>query len=47
VQGILEVEPSDWTGDLTDQRAFFDKIGDHLPKELREEQNAFAKRLGR
>ncbi len=47
VQAILEVEPSDWAGDLADQRAFFDKIGDSLPKELREEQKAFAQHLGR
>ncbi len=43
---ILEVNAADWKEDLSDQKAFFDKIGDHLPKELREEQTAFAKRLG-
>src|SRR5258706_1770244 len=47
VQAILEVVPSDWPEDLADQRAFFDKVGDHLPQELREEQNAFAQRLSR
>ena len=29
-----------------DQRTFFGKIGDRLPKELRDEQDAFAQRLG-
>jgi len=47
VQAILEVNASDWTEDLTDQRAFFDKVGDRLPMELREEQKAFAQRLSR
>ena len=46
VQAILEVHAADWAGDLQDQKAFFDKIGARLPKELREEQAAFAKRLG-
>ncbi len=46
VNAILEVNAGDWTQDMADQRAFFDKIGDHLPKELRDEQTAFAKRLG-
>ena len=46
MKAILEVNPADWTDDLEDQRAFFDKIGDRLPQELRQEQEAFAKRLG-
>ncbi len=47
VTAILEVNAADWTDDLKDQREFFDKIGDRLPKELRQEQEAFAKRLGK
>src|SRR5882672_4309769 len=43
VTAILEVNASDWTDDLKDQREFFDKVGTRLPKELREEQAAFAK----
>jgi phosphoenolpyruvate carboxykinase (GTP) len=46
VNAILEVNPADWTDDLKDQKAFFDKIGSRLPKELHQEQEAFAKRLG-
>jgi len=46
IHAILEVNAGDWTEDLKDQREFFDKIGDRLPRELRQEQQAFAKRLG-
>jgi phosphoenolpyruvate carboxykinase (GTP) len=47
VKAILEVNAADWGEDLTDQRAFFDKIGSRLPRELRQEQDSFAARLGR
>ena len=43
---LLKVDPKDWTDDITDQKKFFDKIGNRLPPVLREEQNAFIKRLG-
>jgi len=46
VNAILEVNPADWTDDLKEQRAFFDKIGSRLPQELRDEQTTFAARLG-
>jgi len=46
LEALLEVNPADWTEDLADQRAFFEKIGDRLPAALREEQTAFARRLG-
>ncbi len=46
LRAVLEVDPADWKEDLADQRAFFNKIGARLPRELREEQDAFAKRLG-
>jgi len=46
VEALLRVDPSDWNDDLADQRKFYDKVGDRLPKELREEQASFAKRLG-
>jgi len=46
INAILEEDAADWTEDLTDQRAFFEKIGPRLPKELRDEQTAFAKRFG-
>ena len=34
LEALLEVNPADWTQDLADQRAFFDKIGDRLPQAL-------------
>jgi len=45
IKALLEVNPAEWTDDLIDQRAFFEKIGQRLPKELRQEQEAFASRL--
>jgi phosphoenolpyruvate carboxykinase (GTP) len=46
LEALLKVDPADWKEDLVDQRAFFDKIGDRLPSVLREEQDAFTRRLG-
>lgn len=46
LDALLEVTSSDWKDDVVDQRMFFDKIGDRLPHVLRQEQDAFAKRLG-
>lgn len=45
LKAILEVNPDDWDEDLKDQREFFDRIGDRLPDELRQEQDDFARRL--
>jgi len=45
VNSVLEVNAEDWAEDLKDQREFFDRIGDRLPKELRQEQEDFARRL--
>jgi phosphoenolpyruvate carboxykinase (GTP) len=42
---VLKVSPEEWTDDLQDQRAFFDRIGPRLPTPLRQEQDAFARRL--
>ena len=46
LEALLKVDPADWKEDLADQRAFFEKVGDRLPPVLRQEQDAFAKRLG-
>jgi phosphoenolpyruvate carboxykinase (GTP) len=46
VTALLKVDPNDWKDDLADQRKFYDKIGDRLPKPLRQEQEAFVNRLG-
>jgi phosphoenolpyruvate carboxykinase (GTP) len=45
VEALLKVDPADWKEDLADQRTFFDKVGERLPQPLRQEQEAFAKRL--
>jgi phosphoenolpyruvate carboxykinase (GTP) len=45
IHAVLNVNPADWTDDLADQRAFFEKIGDRLPEALRQEQDQFASRL--
>lgn len=45
LKAILEVNPDDWDEDLKDQRELFDRIGDRLPGELRQEQDDFARRL--
>lgn len=46
VTALLNVDPADWVDDLRDQRAFFETIGDRLPKPLQQEQQQFAQRLG-
>lgn len=46
MRSLLEVNADDWSEDLRDQREFFDRIGDRLPRELRQEQEEFAARLG-
>jgi phosphoenolpyruvate carboxykinase (GTP) len=47
VKAILEINAADWTEDLASQQTFFDKIGDRLPKEMKEEKTAFIQRLGK
>jgi phosphoenolpyruvate carboxykinase (GTP) len=46
MESLLNVDPKDWIDDIADQRKFFDKVGDRLPQALRQEQDAFVKRLG-
>jgi phosphoenolpyruvate carboxykinase (GTP) len=46
IEQVLEVRAEDWADDLKNQREFFDRIGNHLPPELRKEQDDFARRLG-
>ncbi len=42
---LLRVHPADWELEVPDTKEFFDKFGDRLPKEIREEHQALAKRL--
>jgi GTP-dependent phosphoenolpyruvate carboxykinase len=43
---LLEVNAADWSREADEIGAFLDEFGDSLPKEIREEQAALAKRLG-
>ena len=44
---LLRVDPEDWEQDLVDSKEFFQKFGDRLPRELRDEYARVATRLGR
>ena len=43
---LLAVNAADWSREAEEIGAFLDEFGDSLPKEIREEQTALAKRLG-
>jgi phosphoenolpyruvate carboxykinase (GTP) len=47
VTQLLRVDAEDWEQELADTQEFFQKFGDRLPRELREEHNKLARRLGR
>ncbi|HEX9760068.1 MAG TPA: phosphoenolpyruvate carboxykinase (GTP) [Candidatus Acidoferrales bacterium] len=47
MEALLRVNPDDWAGELDDTRAFFEKFGTRLPKELWQEHEKLAERLGR
>ena len=44
---LMRVDPEDWEQELADTREFFQKFGDRLPRELRDEHDKLARRLGR
>jgi phosphoenolpyruvate carboxykinase (GTP) len=44
---LLRVTPEDWELDLGDSRLFFEKFGERLPGEIREEHEKLARRFGR
>jgi phosphoenolpyruvate carboxykinase (GTP) len=44
---LLRVDPEDWEQERADTQEFFDKFGDRLPNELRDEHNELGGRLGR
>jgi phosphoenolpyruvate carboxykinase (GTP) len=46
VQELLRVDPEDWEQELADSKEFFQKFGDRLPHELRDEHAKVAGRLG-
>jgi phosphoenolpyruvate carboxykinase (GTP) len=45
LQALLETSPEDWKQELKDIHAFFEKFGNRLPKELREEARTLEQRL--
>jgi phosphoenolpyruvate carboxykinase (GTP) len=47
VDELLRVDPEDWEQELADTKEFFQKFGDRLPRELRDEHDKLARRLGR
>jgi phosphoenolpyruvate carboxykinase (GTP) len=44
---LLRVDPEDWEQERADTKEFFEKFGDRLPNELRDEHNELGGRLGR
>jgi len=42
---LLQVNSEDWEDDLADSKQFFDKFGNRLPRELREEHDKLSRRL--
>ncbi len=47
MEDLLRVDPADWASELQDTAKFFDKLGDRLPQELREEHARLGQRLER
>ncbi len=47
VTDLLRVDAEDWEQELADTKEFFQKFGDRLPSELRDEHDKLAQRLGR
>jgi phosphoenolpyruvate carboxykinase (GTP) len=46
LEELLEVNAADWSREAEEIGVFLEEFGDSLPKEIREEQAALAKRLG-
>ena len=45
MEELLQVNSEDWEDDLADSKQFFDKFGNRLPNELREEHEKLSRRL--
>jgi phosphoenolpyruvate carboxykinase (GTP) len=46
LDGLLEVDVKGWRGDLASIRAFYDRLGEHMPAGLLDELGQLEKRLG-
>jgi phosphoenolpyruvate carboxykinase (GTP) len=44
---LMQVNPQDWDQELEDTKEFFQKFGDRMPREILEEHEKLAGRLGR
>jgi phosphoenolpyruvate carboxykinase (GTP) len=44
---LLRVNPGEWEPELEDSKQFFDKFGERLPRQIREEHEKLARRFGR
>jgi GTP-dependent phosphoenolpyruvate carboxykinase len=47
VDELLRVNPGDWAPEMEDSKQFFDKFGERLPREIREEHEKLARRFQR
>jgi len=45
IEELLRVNPEDWEDDLADSKQFFQKFGNRLPEEIREEHEKLSRRL--
>ena len=46
LQELLTVDPQDWAAELASQKEFFEKFGERMPKEIWQQRQATARRLG-
>lgn len=46
LEDLIGFDPQDWRSEIQSQKQFFEKIGDPMPRELWEEHEALARRLG-
>ncbi len=44
-QALLDVDPTEWEQEWTDQRPFFEQFGEHLPRAIEEEHRALGERI--
>lgn len=46
MQSLLSIDKESWKDEVKDQAAFFDKFGERMPKEIKNQYSALVKRLG-
>jgi len=45
VDELLRIDPEDWEQELVDSKEFFQKFGERLPREIRDEHEKLSGRL--